>query len=359
MAEIDERLEKIESTLNSFRETLSKKHPSRSWWQQYGVGTVVAIAIAIMPPVTAGVWGWVTGWQKLKRETVVAEQQRQRDSEAANRDLKLRREDNRQALRERYLDKVVTPSLGDYERQLLFGYLVTVFKDDPLEKWASKNLKDAETNLTLKRNLQEEKVKVAQAEAKISERERKISESAAKIKYLEKKLKPGDLPGADEDSKQLKEKIKETRAELERERKEKKQAVADLALAKQQIEKLQPKVERVHDAPAQRIFRHIEAPSMEDELPIATGNLATKVSNERWDWTVFIQASENILANIQCVEYTLHRTFHDPVRKVCVRGSGMEAFALSTNGWGTFQIGVRVFFRDGRIKALTHNLTFY
>ena len=90
-----------------------------------------------------------------------------------------------------------------------------------------------------------------------------------------------------------------------------------------------------------------------------TGNISQRVEQKKWNWTVFIQGTEHDLAMVQCVEYTLHRTFPNPVRKVCARGKGPHAFALSTAGWGTFEIQIHVLLVDGRTMRLSHQLKFY
>jgi hypothetical protein len=76
---------------------------------------------------------------------------------------------------------------------------------------------------------------------------------------------------------------------------------------------------------------------------------------DRWDWTIFINADQDALARIQCVEYTLHESFPDPVRTVC---NAADKFALRSNGWGTFTIKIRVLLRDGSQKSLSHDLKF-
>ena len=90
---------------------------------------------------------------------------------------------------------------------------------------------------------------------------------------------------------------------------------------------------------------------------ISTDNIASPAGNNRWDWTVFIRADEQTLGQINCVEYTLHPTFPNPVRTVCSRGQGYP-FALSSNGWGTFTIRIRVFMASGKIIPLEHYLRF-
>jgi transcription initiation factor IIF auxiliary subunit len=101
-----------------------------------------------------------------------------------------------------------------------------------------------------------------------------------------------------------------------------------------------------------------EAQPVKDSLPIGAGNVATQMGKGLWSWTVFIQASDEVLNRIQCVEYKLHPTFSDPVQEVSERGTGPYAFALSATGWGTFQIKIRVFLKDGQAQELVHNLKF-
>jgi transcription initiation factor IIF auxiliary subunit len=91
-------------------------------------------------------------------------------------------------------------------------------------------------------------------------------------------------------------------------------------------------------------------------LPIKTDNDAIRLKSGSWSWTVFLRGPENVLGRIQCVEYTLHPTFPNPVREVCVRGTGSRAFQLSAKGWGTFQIPIRIFLKDGQVAELTHDL---
>ncbi len=92
--------------------------------------------------------------------------------------------------------------------------------------------------------------------------------------------------------------------------------------------------------------------------PICTQNTSRNIGGGRWDWTVFIDPRSADLNKIKCVEYTLHPTFPNPVRMVCDMGSSAEPFALRSNGWGTFQIKIRVLLRDGSIRDISHQLHF-
>lgn len=92
---------------------------------------------------------------------------------------------------------------------------------------------------------------------------------------------------------------------------------------------------------------------------VSAGNMSHSAGDDRWDWTVFLIADDKTLDDIHHVDYTLHPTFPDPVRRVSTRGTSPgKGFFLSSNGWGTFTIGIRVTFKDGEVAALTHTLTF-
>ena len=97
---------------------------------------------------------------------------------------------------------------------------------------------------------------------------------------------------------------------------------------------------------------------MAQPLSIKTANVARLLRPGLWEWTIFLAGPDEVLEQVSCVEYTLHRTFPDPVREVCDRGAERRAFALTARGWGTFEVGVRVFLRDGRIQELSHGLKF-
>lgn len=100
------------------------------------------------------------------------------------------------------------------------------------------------------------------------------------------------------------------------------------------------------------------APPVEVPLQIRANNTATPAGRGWWNWTVYIEGKAEDVNQIQCVEYTLHPTFPNPVREVCHRGTDPHAFPLSTAGWGTFQIQIRVFLKNGRVQMLTHYLRF-
>jgi transcription initiation factor IIF auxiliary subunit len=92
---------------------------------------------------------------------------------------------------------------------------------------------------------------------------------------------------------------------------------------------------------------------------ITVDNTATPLGNDRWEWTVFVKGDQETISQISCVEYELHATFPDRLRRVCDRGSKPDqAFPLTANGWGAFDIPVTIFFADGRTEKRTYHLRF-
>ncbi len=85
-------------------------------------------------------------------------------------------------------------------------------------------------------------------------------------------------------------------------------------------------------------------------------NISSYTGAGRWDWTIFVEADSRSLQQIKCVEYHLHPTFSEPVRKVCNQPE--TKFAYSTNGWGTFTVKVNILFKDGHSQELEHPLVF-
>jgi transcription initiation factor IIF auxiliary subunit len=64
---------------------------------------------------------------------------------------------------------------------------------------------------------------------------------------------------------------------------------------------------------------------------------------------------EGQLGNVESVEYELHPTFQNPVRKVTQREGG---FPLDLWTWGEFEVPVTVRFKDGSVKELVHDLSY-
>lgn len=72
-----------------------------------------------------------------------------------------------------------------------------------------------------------------------------------------------------------------------------------------------------------------------------------------WQWSVWIEGSDDDLDKVDYVVYTLHPTFINPVQKVTERSS---KFRLPTEGWGVFMIYARVVLKDSSEISLKHYL---
>jgi len=72
-----------------------------------------------------------------------------------------------------------------------------------------------------------------------------------------------------------------------------------------------------------------------------------------WMWAVWVEGRDEALDLIDFVEWTLHPTFPNPIRKIRDRAS---KFRLETGGWGVFQIVARVQMKDGHQTKLRHYL---
>jgi transcription initiation factor IIF auxiliary subunit len=87
-------------------------------------------------------------------------------------------------------------------------------------------------------------------------------------------------------------------------------------------------------------------------------NVAERMADNQWKWTAFVTGPPEQIAKIQCVRYTLHPTFTNPVQEVCDMSDPKHPFALSAVGWGVFNLRARIAFKDGSSSDLTHFLKF-
>ena len=92
---------------------------------------------------------------------------------------------------------------------------------------------------------------------------------------------------------------------------------------------------------------------------VQVGNDASYEGSGTYKWNVYIVADESILNSIKYVEYTLHPSFPNPIRKIYDKGSTPgKGFFIHSSGWGTFIIRVNVVFKDGVVRYLEHKLSF-
>ena len=77
-----------------------------------------------------------------------------------------------------------------------------------------------------------------------------------------------------------------------------------------------------------------------------------------WNWTAYIECDPpDSLDEIEFVEYHLHPSFPNPIRRVMQKQKG---FPMQTKGWGIFNLRARVVFKDPerRPEVLEHMLQF-
>jgi transcription initiation factor IIF auxiliary subunit len=72
-----------------------------------------------------------------------------------------------------------------------------------------------------------------------------------------------------------------------------------------------------------------------------------------WKWAVWIEGTDEALDQIEYVEWTLHPSFPNPVRRVTNRA---EKFRIDSGGWGVFTIHARVEKKDRNSVRLRHYL---
>ncbi|MGH9314635.1 MAG: pYEATS domain-containing protein, partial [Vicinamibacterales bacterium] len=89
---------------------------------------------------------------------------------------------------------------------------------------------------------------------------------------------------------------------------------------------------------------------------LRAANTSRYLDNGRWSWSIFLQGPRDRLDQIRCVQYSLHKSLPNPVRQVCAMGDPRQPFKLDAEAWGTFEVGIRVTFKDGRTQDLRHTL---
>jgi YEATS family len=75
--------------------------------------------------------------------------------------------------------------------------------------------------------------------------------------------------------------------------------------------------------------------------------------NDWWEWAVWIDCTPEELDQIEAVTYTLHPSFHPPVRTTTDRNS---KFRLEESGWGTFPIYAKAKLKNGSSVDLRASL---
>lgn len=77
------------------------------------------------------------------------------------------------------------------------------------------------------------------------------------------------------------------------------------------------------------------------------------VQDNWWQWAIWLEGAGHELDQVAFVEWRLHPSFPDPVRRSADRATG---FRLETAGWGVFPINASVMMKDSRVLKLKHDL---
>lgn len=85
-------------------------------------------------------------------------------------------------------------------------------------------------------------------------------------------------------------------------------------------------------------------------------NDKSHLTGNQYGWNIYIEAPQRVLNNVLCVEYTLHKTFRNPIRTVCNR---QAKFELRANGWGEFNVKIKITYVNGQVEYFNHWLTLF
>jgi len=96
-------------------------------------------------------------------------------------------------------------------------------------------------------------------------------------------------------------------------------------------------------------------------MNISFDNYAKKIGSREirgktydwYKWRVFVVAHDDVLNDIEYVEYLLHPTFPRPNRRTNIKAN---KFKLELEGWGSFNINITVRFKNGTEKEYNYFL---
>jgi len=77
---------------------------------------------------------------------------------------------------------------------------------------------------------------------------------------------------------------------------------------------------------------------------------------DSWEWSVWMEGSDDDLDQIREVTYKLHPSFPKPLRTTEDRA---KKFKLEAEGWGVFPIHVKVLLKNGETLQLKHDLKLF
>jgi tetratricopeptide (TPR) repeat protein len=91
---------------------------------------------------------------------------------------------------------------------------------------------------------------------------------------------------------------------------------------------------------------------MVKDMDIRIVNTSKSIKDRKgwYNWEIHVEP-ENVWPQIDYVQYTLHPTFKDPIRKIEKREGG---FKIQSSGWGQFNVKVQIALKNGRTITKYH-----
>ena len=87
------------------------------------------------------------------------------------------------------------------------------------------------------------------------------------------------------------------------------------------------------------------------EFTIGQSSQRDKKSKDYFEWSIWIENGELDVSEIDYVEYLLHRTFKNRLRKVTDVSTG---FKLNSKGWGEFRIEISIIKKNRETIQMAH-----
>ncbi|MBT1696817.1 hypothetical protein KK083_08035 [Fulvivirgaceae bacterium PWU4] len=81
------------------------------------------------------------------------------------------------------------------------------------------------------------------------------------------------------------------------------------------------------------------------------------IGKKKFNWRIYVDAPQPVLNSIRCVQYTLHKTFKEPIQNKC--NAAATQFGYSAIGWGEFSVKVKVTYLDNREEYFEHWLKLF
>jgi hypothetical protein len=93
----------------------------------------------------------------------------------------------------------------------------------------------------------------------------------------------------------------------------------------------------------------------ETPYPINSYDFTWPKDGTFWDVVVFVSGPEDVLAQIDCVEYFFPPSFDKRVQRICERSDGYP-YSVRFSAWGVFKMPVTITMKNGDVIHLEHQV---